>query len=81
MQNGIDEALKSLLNGDKPADGLIAILQPALAALSADMDEQSLLGALADAFPRMDPVLLQNNLGDTQNIARLIAMYAQQEGQ
>ncbi len=81
VQNGIDEALKSLLNGDKPADGLIAILQPALAALSADMDEQSLLGALADAFPRMDPVLLQNNLGDTQNIARLIAMYAQQEGQ
>ncbi|MFB5082486.1 DUF935 domain-containing protein [Raoultella sp. C349492] len=81
VQNGIDEALKALLTGNKPAEGLIAMLQPALAALSADMDEQALLGALADAFPQLDPTLMQANLGDTQTIARLIGLYAQQEGQ
>lgn len=81
VQNGIDAGLNTLLNGDKPAEGLIAMLEPALAALSADMDEQALLGALADAFPGMDPSLMQNNLGDTLSIARLIGLYAQQEGQ
>ena len=80
-QTGIDEALTALLSGNKPAEGLIAMLQPAIAALSGDLDEQSLLGALADAFPQLDPTLLQANLGDTQTIARLIGLYAQQEGQ
>lgn len=80
-QTGIDEALTALLSGNKPAEGLIAMLQPAIAALSGELDEQSLLGALADAFPQLDPTLLQANLGDTQTIARLIGLYAQQEGQ
>lgn len=80
-QTGIDEGLTALLSGNKPAEGLIAMLQPALAALSGELDEQALLGALADAFPQLDPTLLQSNLGDTQTIARLIGLYAQQEGQ
>ena len=80
-QTGIDEAITALLSGNKPAEGLIAMLQPAIAALSGELDEQSLLGALADAFPQLDPTLLQANLGDTQTIARLIGLYAQQEGQ
>ncbi|HBY9792766.1 Mu-like prophage protein gp29 [Klebsiella pneumoniae] len=81
VQTGIDEGLTALLSGNLPAEGLIALLQPALAALSAERDEQALLGALADAFPHLDPTLLQANLGDTQTIARLIGLYAQQEGQ
>ncbi|MBK5072566.1 DUF935 domain-containing protein [Budviciaceae bacterium CWB-B4] len=78
IQNGIDDGLDKLLQDDQTADALIALLEPAIAAATRSGDESALLGALAEAFPTMDPTLLTNSLGDTATIARLIGLYVSQ---
>ncbi|WP_347253464.1 phage portal protein family protein [Leminorella grimontii] len=81
IQRGVDAGVDKVLQSDEPADALIVLLEPALAALSRVDNEAELLAALAEAFPTMDPALLQASLGDTNTIARLIGHAAGQSNE
>lgn len=78
-QRGIDSGIAALLNSGQPADGLVDILQPLLAATAAASGEAALLGALAESFPAADPALLARNLGDSAALARIIGYAVTQE--
>lgn len=78
-QNGIDSGLTALLNSDGPAVALGALLQPLLAAVPGHNSEETLLAALAEAFPRADPSLLAHNLSNPVALARIIGQLSDQD--
>jgi phage gp29-like protein len=75
-QAAIDNMLKQKPTGSPAA----AMLEPALMKIAAarHLDDEALLGVLADVFPHMDASLLAEECGNVRAIARLIGMFEMQ---
>lgn len=74
IQSGIDNGVSELVTSDRAQDALINLLTPAIQAAISSSSETEMLGALAEAFPRMNPNLLVDCLSDTRAISRLIGL-------